>query len=250
MRRWLHEIDWGAISASAAFLLFCVTILTLMAPQSITSNYSSAGDSCIEPAAFWQKTTCDPVAFFTLVLALFSALLVAVSSIQIHYLIRADTTARNAAIAAQREFVASHRPRIIARHFMLDPVLPDHKMHAFLAFVNRGDTKARIVAIGADIWFKQAGAWTEPLELKVKDTDQFRWLDSGEALPASCESRRIPTAQQIEDLKFGRIQAAVVGEIRYCDGNGVLRRTGFCRAYSPNEKFFRTSADPEEEYQD
>ena len=48
----------------------------------------------------WEKTWNDPVAFFTLVLALFSGILVVVSFVQIHFLINADGISEKSAKAA------------------------------------------------------------------------------------------------------------------------------------------------------
>src|SRR6202035_4014094 len=50
----------------------------------------------------WDRTFDDPVAFYTLVLGIFTALLVAVAGIQIRYLIRTDKTARISAEAAKK----------------------------------------------------------------------------------------------------------------------------------------------------
>jgi hypothetical protein len=49
----------------------------------------------------WDRTWDDPVAFYTFVLAIFTALLAVVSATQIYFLIRADKTARISAEAAQ-----------------------------------------------------------------------------------------------------------------------------------------------------
>ena len=69
--------------------------------KSAQSHSASIESKCDKPETFWQRTTCDPVAFYTLFLTVFSGLLAAVSFVQIRYLIRADKTARIAAEAAR-----------------------------------------------------------------------------------------------------------------------------------------------------
>lgn len=63
----------------------------------------------------WDRTWDDPVAFYTFVLAIFTALLASVASVQIFFLIRADKTARTSAEAAQaaaKAFQITERPYI------------------------------------------------------------------------------------------------------------------------------------------
>jgi hypothetical protein len=54
------------------------------------------------PKTFWEKTTNDPVATFTAVLALFTVVLAVVSIVQIYFLTRADLNARISAKASLR----------------------------------------------------------------------------------------------------------------------------------------------------
>jgi hypothetical protein len=45
-------------------------------------------------------------------------------------------------------------------------------------------------------------------------------------------------------------QLCAVGIIRYIDGNGIVRETGFFRIYDNGSKSFVASKNNEEEYQD
>jgi hypothetical protein len=66
-------------------------------------QYNAEKDENRKPAeSFWQRPTDDPVAFFTLWIAAFTALLVLVSAFQIGFLIRADDTAATSAQAAKK----------------------------------------------------------------------------------------------------------------------------------------------------
>jgi hypothetical protein len=56
------------------------------------------------------------------------------------------------------------------------------------------------------------------------------------------------------DEKFsdacGNQQLCAVGAVRYTDGNGIARETGFFRVYDNSSKSFAASKNNEEEYQD
>lgn len=78
----------------------------LAAENKITERHPSK--SIDEKAVIlWEKTWDDPVAFYTAVLSLFTALLVAVSIVQGYFLLRSDKTARIAANAADLSAKAS-----------------------------------------------------------------------------------------------------------------------------------------------
>jgi hypothetical protein len=103
---------------SAAILVFVLVVLffgfllvrTLFPPlqpvqQGKTEQpqqYNAEENENRKPAeSFWQRPTNDPVAFFTLWIAAFTALLVLVSAFQIGFLISANDTATEAANAAK-----------------------------------------------------------------------------------------------------------------------------------------------------
>jgi len=66
-----------------------------------TSTNKAAINSEAHSESFWVKTVDDPVAFFTFVLSIFTAVLAGVSITQIIFLIRADRTASITAGAAK-----------------------------------------------------------------------------------------------------------------------------------------------------
>ncbi len=64
----------------------------------------------------WDRTWDDPVAFYTFILSIFTALLAIVSFTQIYFLTRSDKTARIAADAAKEAAEASARQASIAEN--------------------------------------------------------------------------------------------------------------------------------------
>jgi hypothetical protein len=119
-------------------------------------------------SAIWERTWDDPVAFYTFVLGIFTALLAFISLIQIGFLFRTDKTSRIAANAADlnaRAAIGMKLPSIHASLIELyEPGPPygkigDHykfRIHAgrvkknsqvSITFANIGETNARIVGI-------------------------------------------------------------------------------------------------------
>ena len=69
---------------------------------STTSNTERTSPKQEPSETIWQRTTTDPIALYTLVLAIFTGLLFIVSAIQGGFLLRADKTARITAEAARK----------------------------------------------------------------------------------------------------------------------------------------------------
>ena len=102
--------------------------------------------------SFWQRPTNDPVAFFTLWIAAFTALLVLVSAFQIGFLISANDTATEAANAAkisadvakrtltglERPYIFLDAPKIMSPPTQLPVIIPQIEY----TFRNYGRTPA------------------------------------------------------------------------------------------------------------
>lgn len=73
-------------------------------PENYT--YSSASGEK-PPKSFWEKTVDDPVATFTAMLTVFTAVLAVVAIVQIYFLTKADNIARIAAEAAKASAIAA-----------------------------------------------------------------------------------------------------------------------------------------------
>jgi hypothetical protein len=69
--------------------------------QQYSEKYESSQEKREQSKSFWQRTTEDPIAFFTLWLAIFTMILSAVAVIQIKFLVRAEGIATKTAQAAK-----------------------------------------------------------------------------------------------------------------------------------------------------
>lgn len=98
MLKWFRSIDWASIVGSALFLAFCMLVVvpaikwSSEGPEQPTYQYTPTNPEEGGPApklpeiSFWQRTVSEPIAFYTLALAVFSLVLATVSIIQIRFL--------------------------------------------------------------------------------------------------------------------------------------------------------------------
>jgi hypothetical protein len=174
MLKWLRSIDWVAINTSALILIVSLWVVSATLPYQIhQSKYGGAySEGCkehvqgepLEP--FWQRTKCDPTAFFTLWLTIFSGLLGATAVVQIFLLFKADANAASATeIArqqviiqtsqtailtkqeeiARQQFLNEHRPRLKVRHVSV--VTAEHIGHPTIFFIHGARIRGRLVVV-------------------------------------------------------------------------------------------------------
>jgi hypothetical protein len=80
-----------------------------------------SGQKSDECKTFWERTTSDPVDLFTLVLAA-STIGLWVATIALYIAAeKAARSARDALDLANREFLSTHRPRIVVREMFVTP---------------------------------------------------------------------------------------------------------------------------------
>ncbi|MGA7384755.1 MAG: hypothetical protein WBW81_08730 [Methylocella sp.] len=123
----LKALEIVAVLCAAVFAvaLFCLIILYSSQPssepkqQQSSEKYETGQNKRELRESFWQRTTQDPIAFFTLWLAIFTMILSAVAVLQIKFLVRgegiADKTAqaaKDSADVAKRTFTELERPYI------------------------------------------------------------------------------------------------------------------------------------------
>jgi H+/gluconate symporter-like permease len=107
LRRLNPELSLGFAIAS----LFWIAVLGWQSSYSLPENEKQRcyeetkkpGHKDEECKTFWERTTSDPIAFFTFTLSIVTLVLGAISVRQFHYLKRSDETARVTANAALRQ---------------------------------------------------------------------------------------------------------------------------------------------------
>ena len=248
LRKLNPEICLGFLTAS----LFWIGVVIWQSSYTPTEKQK---DECYETAkkiglkvdeckTFLEKTTSDPVALFTLALA--------VSTLGLWF---ATITLYRAGdeqlVLARAEFTATLRPRIIVRLIQGPSVEGEHEF-AFVTFANVGETPAKIRAIGIDLARRRTGdgMWLPPgYDFTTEDIDAIV-LVSGQRYTRKVYAKTPVSGYQKFLTASGDAEICVIGAIKYCDDNGTRMETAFLRVYDGKAKRFVPSNNPEEEYQD
>jgi hypothetical protein len=145
-----------SITVGIGFLLIWI-YFSSPPPQEI-SRYKRAEETqthyCSEnnQQTWGERFRCDPVADFTALLALFTAILGGVAIIQIDFIRRADQITRDALRLSRDEFNATHRPKLILRQafsFLSD--WREQNIVVTYVIANIGETRCWISSGGVGI---------------------------------------------------------------------------------------------------
>jgi hypothetical protein len=270
-----------ALAAILGFALGGSFVWSFQSPPQTTHHASTdkhADQAGIENSkkteSLWIPT--DSVGLYTLVLAVFTGLLVAVSGFQGYFLLRADKTARISAEAARastalarEEFIATHRPRMRIKHiWMVDRMAwrLSQPLEVNLDIVNIGDAIAYVTWINYQTLILPTGERLpqrppydevpDGLDIRISRFPTSAAIPSGVTLyRVVCDG--ILDEQDVVDILWGRKRLYLIGTVEYVHGTG-LRQTAFCRrltytGYPPpagDLGRFEVENDPDYEYED
>ena len=147
----------------------------------------------------------------------------------------------------RKQFIATHRPKLIVRLIQLGNLVPEKPVEIWLTVANVGASDAIIESIRADIATKGWAniSWDVPgIEAREIELGNSK-LASGEqrSFPANHNKRSLSLARTISIQQMGS-RFYFLGEIVYRDENGTTRRTGFVRWF--DTQFSRFSNLPSE----
>ncbi|SRR6266508_1322615 len=171
--------------------------------------------------SFWQRTTDDPVALYTLVLSVFTGLLVVVTGGLIWIGWRQVRLTKDIAERQARDTEIIQRAYISAEPGGLTPHRDrGDRVHGSVIFRNVGHLPARNVR-----WYGTCGSWPET-DGKTFPTEEP--TDGKIVLPPGAAS-----TQRVTTVFTNKLQNSlfVWGIITYEDGFGNQRFTRFCHAY-------------------
>ena len=209
------------------------------------------GDIFTTALEFLDKYNGAVTAVATAFIAIFTIVLVFVTGRQA----RLTTAALN---LARQEFVATHRPRVIVRYIQGPFENDEGRQFYWITFVNIGVNRAIIEAFGADLAKRsdETHRWAPPgLDAEPKEIAPIV-LTCGQRYVFTVTARKVPEALAVVATQLFREsviphQLCAVGVIRYRDGDGVPRYTGFFRVLDDGRRSFVLSEhDSEMEYQD
>jgi hypothetical protein len=152
---------------------------------------------------------------------------------------------------SRKEFIATHRPRVIVR-FIQGP-FDDAEGHQFIwvTIVNIGVNPATVEAFGCDLARRNhMRQWVIPgLDASPKAIPPIILISGQRHTFLVTAKNPFTDNEKFADAR-GAQQLCAVGAIRYTDGNGIVRETGFFRTFDKSSEAFVASKNDEEEYQD
>jgi hypothetical protein len=291
--RWLNpEIVIGFLCASI-FWTFVLGWQAAYAPtdlekQECRESANKAGYKTEECKSLWERTTSDPVAFFTLVLSIStiglwiatvlgsrrqSGDMETVASIAEKQLsisaLQTDIQKKQHAVT-RIQTLTTHRPKLRVRNIVIDrPQVGQKPLRFFdpsqpvcgsLEIVNIGGSAARIVDCYWSVWWNRPGSsWDLPMKHPYSgrpgQVDRPKnELAAGESIFATFKTERPPPDSIWGVDTINGSKAFVMGWIEYTDSLDVGRITRFCREYVASavgaEGRFRAVNDSDYEYED
>jgi hypothetical protein len=200
-------------------------------------------------ALFWQavdflQTYNGAVtAFATVWIAIFTIVLALVTG-------RQARLTRQAIDLSREEFISTHRPQLVVRQFLVDPVLEGNTIKIHFAVVNSGSTEA-IPNLGAcEIALWNGKSYEAPGVDSVVKPLGIPPIAAGQRVSFHSESKFVVAAGQLKAILADELAISILGEITYRDRRGVQRRTAFRRNYDRSIDKFIPSPYPDDEYCD
>jgi hypothetical protein len=136
---------------------------------------------------------------------------------------------------ALRAFNAVHRPKLRIRAIKDISAGPGKPTTATIVVVNTGDTNANIHEISADFFVRDIrttnafGATSQRLALVIL---------AEPGVPVEIPISGTAPLTQWQEIQTRTLQMCCVGAIKYRDGTGAFRNTGFFRVYDPSQNVF------------
>jgi hypothetical protein len=205
-----------------------------------------------------DKTVDDPVGLYTLLLGTATLLLVGVVVYQVHDArSSADIQAnliRDSIDLGNREFAATHRPKLRIVYIILGPLQAGLNPTAIIWITNIGDGTARVIEIGADIFPRRIGiAGMAIFHAPPMPIPPIPPVEPGQQINITIQGSGILTPQIITDITNDIVaplrpntELCAVGTIHYLDANHTRRFTGFFRIYNHRRVRFMHAPDDDQ----
>jgi hypothetical protein len=211
--------------------------------DSNTNQHQPSKTSWQALTVIWDRTWEDPVAFYTFVLSIFTALLAIISATQIAFLIRADRTARITAEAADlnaRAVVAAELPILAPSGMSLkDPggaivvgYLPQKSIFN-INFRNSGRTAAELIGQSIE-WVVASVLQDLPGYKSSFPFTPGTFVDPGKYLPTAIHNFVIELRRdEVEDISQETRFLWIYGYISFKDFLGYSHEQRWCAKWQP-----------------
>ena len=245
----------GALLIGFAVILLSVSLTSPIAPRtqldclSVTRQLHQRVSECPASETLWHRSLSDPVAYYSLWLMLFTAVLGLVAAVQ-------STLTYDQIKLSRDEFVATHRPRLHVRN--VKRLWSNHGPWSIrVEIVNTGDSDAeayiqyaRVVRF-ADLQSIRIDPMSHPFEGSHMVPLRYRKIPPGwnhridQIADFILDDSVSPDGRFVEDSTI-----VVVGSIQYADARKVVRTTGFIWEWDFRMDRFDPLDDREFSYED
>jgi hypothetical protein len=183
------------------------------------------------------------------VLDINTAILAAIGALQLGVFLWQGIQLKRSVDIGNREFIATHRPRLVVRFTQSDAIKPNEKAGVQLIVDNAGASDAHVMAMAGDIGQKRGADWIPPW-VWPNGVPEERLLKAGERSIFKVTATWPLSVGDIAEIESGRNKLMLVGAFKYRDGNNVVRYTGFYREFNWEEREFRKIIPtPDKEYE-
>jgi len=186
----------------------------------------------------WNLTATIVYALSSFIIAIFTIVLAKVTY-------RQARLTKEGIELGNKEFVATHRPRIRVQYVVSSALtigqVPSAEIHA----LNFGESNAIFQQIGVDIFTRTKN---------LPNTGQFNstpkpWIEivlPGKDAKMSVHGALPLIKEKIDGILNGNLELCLLGIINYTDGNQIMRSTSFFRIFDPKRgRFIRASQNDE-----
>ena len=171
----------------------------------------------------------------------------------------AANAAKEQTTVAIKEFIFTHRPRLVVRNVSVkpytDPAIPFEEgkpIQIEWVVVNTGNTPAEITESNATILVDGPSFHARTPYSPERDHMNGVKLVPGGAFTFTMQSEQVDLKNNPALISINRGEKVeyFFGFIMYRDDIGNVRRTAFCRRYAPDTERFILAGDPDYEYTD
>lgn len=142
---------------------------------------------------------------------------------------------------ARKEFISTHRPILRIRRISVLPLVSNNRVAGAIALANIGDTQARVVEAGLDIYVTGVRFDARPGPIA-----NFPPIPPGNEASIDVVGQ-VVTDIQIAAIEAGTLELRMLGIINYIDDNDIMRCTSFARTYNHTLRRFVKVSDGDAE---
>jgi hypothetical protein len=146
---------------------------------------------------------------------------------------------------ANKEFIAAHRPRLRLQRVSNINLWGGSSARAILEVANVGDSDARIVEVGVDLFPRSGNPGDFPYNAQPRQVDTIV-IAAGKIAHVDVRGGRAISDNDLGRINDGTLQLCLLAAINYLDGSDIPRTVSAFRIYAPGKQRFLLAPDDDE----